>query len=170
MKRIKLTRGLYAKVDAEWFDALSEYRWCAKKNGPGRFYACRGVYSSETGKVRLILMHRVIMGLVGKSSKIECDHVNMDGLDNRQVNLRIATHQQNMRNRRSHRGSSSRFRGVFWDSQKRKWGAQLIVDGKKVIRVFSHDERACAREYDRAVSILNCQFARKNSKGATCSR
>lgn len=46
---------------------------------------------------KLVLMHRMILGLT--DSSIECDHINRNPMDNRRNNLRISTSQNNKRNR-----------------------------------------------------------------------
>ncbi len=67
-------------------------------------------------------MHRIVLGL-GRSDPRRVDHVNRNKLDNRRCNLRFATHAENMQNRPSHAGSSSRFRGVCWEKAVSRWRA-----------------------------------------------
>lgn len=53
------------------------------------------------------------------------DHINGDGLDNRKVNLRWATHSQNMQNRRGW-GKMSQSMGVTFNRSTKKWIASVV--------------------------------------------
>lgn len=58
------------------------------------------------------------------------DHINGNSLDNRIENLRLATSQQNNRNRRISSNNRSGIRGVCWDPSSNKWRAHIEVNGK----------------------------------------
>ena len=91
IKKIKLSQGKFALVDAEDYDYLMQWCWCAVK-GTNTFYAARNDKFTGTTK-----MHRVIMNA---PKGMEVDHINRDGLDNRKENLRIVTRRGNQSNRR----------------------------------------------------------------------
>jgi hypothetical protein len=55
-------------------------------------------------------MHRLILGIPNS----EVDHVNGNPLDNRRVNLRLATRAQNSANTRSRKNTTSKYKGVYW--------------------------------------------------------
>lgn len=61
----------------------------------GKYYAVSSY--RENGKKKQIKMHRLIMGVLGRS-EINIDHKDGDGLNNRRDNLRIATVSQNVIN------------------------------------------------------------------------
>src|SRR4030042_4625468 len=84
-RRIKLTRGKYAIVDAEDFERLNKYKWQAVKIG-NCFYAKRS--RRDKNKIRAVQMHREIMR---PPKELLIDHKNHNGLDNRKANLRFAT-------------------------------------------------------------------------------
>lgn len=108
----------YARVDAEDFEALSSRRWrVLDPHAKFTLYAATGKATS---------MHRFLMM---PAPGLMVDHINGDGLDNRRSNLRLVTPSQNAQNRPSCRGSSSRFRGVHWDSRARRWVAWAKADG-----------------------------------------
>ena len=125
MKRIPLScqgknKGKYeAIVDDEDYDKLSRWRWFVHEERNNR-YAWR-CGKSQDGRRILIKMHRDIMGLHAGDS-LNVDHINGDGLDNRRVNLRIVTVQENAFNRHD-------AKGYCWHKQKRKWRAYITVDG-----------------------------------------
>ncbi|MHC4659365.1 MAG: HNH endonuclease signature motif containing protein, partial [Planctomycetota bacterium] len=114
-KLIPLTQGKFAIVDADDYDRLAKYKWCATKNGQ-TFYACR----ASRGKK--IFMHREIM----KPPKgLQVDHIDRNALNNRKTNLRPCTKAQNNRNTGPRRNSSSTYKGVFWEKCCRKWCARI---------------------------------------------
>jgi len=58
------------------------------------------------------------------------DHINRVRDDDRPVNLRAATVQENNRNKTSVKGSRSRHLGVSFDKSRGKWKGQLYHNGK----------------------------------------
>lgn len=114
---IKLTQGKFAQVDPEDFDHLNQFKWFYEKTG----YACRRVNG------RSIRMHRFVMNA---PEGMEVDHINGDGLDNRQSNLRICTHKENLRNVKIRKTNTSGFKGVRRNGSG--WQACIYVDGKNI--------------------------------------
>jgi hypothetical protein len=60
----------------------------------------------------------------------ELDHINGDPADNRLCNLRLATHQQNLRNARRPRHNTSGFKGVSFRHGRGTWHASIKTGGK----------------------------------------
>lgn len=58
------------------------------------------------------------------------DHINRDRLDDRWINLREATSQQNSCNRKLFSNNSSGERGVNWHKASSKWQVSIRVKGK----------------------------------------
>lgn len=58
------------------------------------------------------------------------DHINGDGLDNTRENLRICTQGQNNRNRKASKNGTSKYLGVSWDKDKKRWRCQIRTNGK----------------------------------------
>lgn len=88
----------------------------------------------------------------------QVDHVDMDKLNNRRSNLRLATHAENQQNRRAYRGSSSRFRGVCWNARRRRWRANAFLDGKQMQIGEFRGEREAAEAIE-AVRLARMPFA-----------
>lgn len=128
----------HAFVDPEDYQALKDFRWCLSKG-----YVVRAVWHSGRQQAVLIQLHREILGL-SPGDGWEADHENGNPLDNRRSNLRVATHAQNLQNRKSGYGSSS-FRGVSWHKRKMKWAAGVKVDGKRHNLGLFDDEEEAAR-------------------------
>lgn len=108
-------KPFYALVDEEYLDILSQYKWRVhnSKNQGKQFYVVRNATKQDEQYQRrsLIKMHRVVMELHGYvlPEKSMVDHRNHNGLDNRIVNLRLATNQQNCCNR----SPKARYKGVY---------------------------------------------------------
>lgn len=149
---IKLAKGRIALIDDG--DA-----WVLET---GRSWCCNGKYvmriSYTTGVRRTEYLHRLILGLESGSKKV--DHINGDGLDNRRCNLRIATHRENIRNRRRNSNNTSGYKGVSWHGQCSKWTARIKTDVYyKSLGLFSTKEAAHAA-YCAAAQKYHGSFAR----------
>ena len=59
----------------------------------------------------------------------EVDHINGQRTDNRISNLREVVDGSNNQNHKKHSSNTSGFGGVSWSKAKRKWGAQVYIDG-----------------------------------------
>ena len=159
MKYISLTQGQFALVDDLYYDKLNQFRWCAKKERNGNFYAVR--WSLKNGTQIKIRMHRQILGLGYKDPR-QIDHINRNSLDNRIVNLRICTCQQNQHNRKSPANTTSKYKGVHWDSAKKKWRVQIIINGKSNYLGRYDDEEMAAMAYDLVARKAFGEFAYLN--------
>lgn len=145
MKKIKLTQGKFALVDDDDFVFLSQWKWC---------------FHVRYARRKHILMHRLIMGL--SDPKICIDHKNGNGLDNQRRNLRIASRSQNSMNRKSRKGSRSRFKGVDFRLERNKWRAIICVDKKpKYLGLFDSEIEA-AKKYNFFAIKFHKEFARLN--------
>lgn len=151
---IPLTQGKVSLVDDDMYEFLTKYTWHAFQNG-GNWYAIRNVVRKD-GKRTVEYMHHAVMGTVG------IDHKDGDGLNNTRNNLRLATKQQNSWNRKLQPSNTSGFKGVSWDSEKRRWRSRIAVSGKiRHLGYFDSVIRAaCA--YDEAAFQLYGSFARVN--------
>lgn len=152
VKAIPLSRMKYALVDASDYDFLMEWTWQYSEG-----YAKRSVYGDSPRRV--IAMHGAILGT---PDGLEPDHINGNRIDNRRRNLRPATHQQNMWNRKAVTGSSSTHKGVDWYAASGSWRAYIKIDGKqKHLGCYAHEDDA-ARAYNKAAIALHGAFARLN--------
>lgn len=149
-KMIELTKGYFAKIDAEEYDKVAIRKWSVEiKNRRNYAKCCIG---SKT-----TLMHRHILGIT--DTNIHVDHINHNGLDNRKSNLRISTVLQNSFNRRSNNGSTSQYKGVSWKSERNKWRAEIRVGGKDKQLGYFNSEIEAARKYDAEAKAAFGEFA-----------
>jgi len=83
---------------------------------------------------RAWLGHRLAWAMMlGEWPHLAIDHINGQPGDNRWANLRLATKQQNGRNRRREHNNSSGRRGVTWHKANRRWRARVTVSGKEIL-------------------------------------
>jgi len=88
------------------------------------------------------------------------DHINHNGLDNRKKNVRVATQAQNARNARyPKKNCSSRYRGVWFNRQAKKWRASIVVNRKRKQIGYFKDEIQAATAYDRAAMKYFGEYA-----------
>ncbi len=149
---IALGHNRYAIVDTEDLRRLSRFRWSISKNKSG-YYARR--HDGE----KSVYMHHEVLSADGAQ---EIDHINCNGCDNRQANLRTCTHQQNTQNSRSRKNCTSRFKGVSWDKNKKKWTARIGHNGKKIHLGYFESELDAAAAYDARAKVLFGEFGRLN--------
>ncbi len=155
IKFIKLTQGQFAIVDETNFEWINKFKWQALRDG-NTFYAKRSFKAKS--KRTLKLMHREIMG-AKKGQQI--DHVNTDGIDNREINLRYCNNSQNAFNRGPKTGGN-KYKGMSWNKTKNRWYASIEIAGKSVHLGCFLSEDAAAKAYDTAAKKHHGKFARLN--------
>ena len=157
MKTIPLTQGKEALVDDCDYEYLMQWKWFFMRNGT-RCYARRLEYTGT--QPACVLMHHLVAERSGVTiGGRDVDHWDHNGLNNRRANLRVATRSQNNANQRLGRRNKSGFKGVSWDSQARKWRAQICV-AKNRMSLGQHDDpRDAARAYNAAALKHFGEFA-----------
>jgi len=58
------------------------------------------------------------------------DHINGQRDDNRIINIREVSNQQNSLNSKISKNNTSGIKGVYWDKSRNKWTVRLSIDGK----------------------------------------
>lgn len=132
-------------LDAEDVDLVSSYQWAIGIHG----YAASGA-----GK-RQILLHRLIAGAKGHDF---VDHANHNKLDNRKMNLRICTCQQNQFNKGALSNNQSGYKGVC-KVRTGNWQAQINYCGRAVYLGCYEDALSAAAAYDNAAKSLFGEYA-----------
>lgn len=130
-----------AIVDDEDYEAVTAHRWFLYQ-GYARRQVSKGPKHARV--VKTILMHRQIMGLV-PGDGLDVDHISRDRLDNRRVNLRVATRGENNQNTPARRNGTSAHRGVYWSKGHGKWGACARITGRTRHVGFFDDEHEAGR-------------------------
>jgi HNH endonuclease/AP2 domain len=160
MKEIPLTKGKVALVNDDDHEWLSRYKWYARHNPNGNWYAVRR--TSRRADHSFVWMHRAIMG--GPSQGFDIDHRNGNGLDNQRKNLRVATRSQNNANGKLHINNTSCVKGVSWDKARRKWAAEMRANYRTIHLGRFADKEEAIRVRRAAAQALFGEFAREESR------
>jgi hypothetical protein len=162
---VLLTQGKQAIIDEEDWPLVRHLRWYAMRQSRTKhrelWYAANHSVSMPDGTRRILLMHRLLMGI---DTDVLVDHENGDGLDNRRCNMRSATASQNKANTTRYANNSSGYKGVYATNRKRNpWSAQLRANGAiRHIGVFRTELEAAAA-YDQAATLAHGEFARTSA-------
>jgi hypothetical protein len=121
----------------------------------------RNAWVPELKKLQGVSLHRLLMNA---PPGITVDHANGDGLDNRMVNLRLATSTQQSQNRSLRADNLSGHKGVYWfktGAGKWKWRALIKVDGKRISLGLYDELEAAVTAYEAAAEKHFGEFRRQ---------
>jgi len=149
-KKISLTQGKFAIVDAENYEFLMQFNWCCHKG-----------YATRRCEGRTQYMHKVVLERAGLSGE-EIDHIDGNRANNLLENLRPVTRQQNCMNQSPQIGNSSKYKGVCWDKNAYKWVVGIKINGKRKALGHYTGEEEAARVYNAAAIELFGEYARLN--------
>lgn len=144
-------------VDDWNYDKVKNYVWSIDFSD-GTFYA-RTVFYVDGKRIRY-KMHRLIKGVTDPNVKV--DHINHNGLDNQEHNLRTANASKSAANRR---GWGTSYKGVYF-RYNMVYG-KVAVNGKQEIVAKYHKAvpfaaELCAVAFDDKVRELHGEFAFTN--------
>lgn len=160
MKTISLTKGKVAIIDDIDYQRVKSVKWYARQNRTGNWYAARKI--GINGMRKDLHMHHFILGITN-SETILIDHINGNGLDNQRHNLRLVTHSQNTIHSRKRRGNyTSRYKGVCWDKESKKWNAQIYCKGIAYRLGKFKNEKDAAVAYNQKARELFGHYANYN--------
>jgi hypothetical protein len=119
-----------------------------------------GYLQIRIGK-RLYQAHRLaFLYMTGIWPPHEIDHINLDRADNRWINLRMATHTQNVCNVPVRKHNMSGVKGAAWRPSMRKFVAQISIDGKTRYLGIRNTSEEAAALYAAAAERHFGEFAR----------
>lgn len=143
---------LYVIVDITDFHKVIEYHWTPDYNNK-----CKVIYATSKIKGKNTRIHNFLY-----PEADEVDHRDHDGLNNRRSNLRSVYRFQNSYNARGHKNGTSKYKGVSWDSQRKKWKTQIYINEKKKFIGRYTNEIQAAKEYDKAAHKAWGEYAYLN--------
>lgn len=123
-------------VDLEDFDKVHnwKYRWFANYyKYLDDYYAVSNIYTNIRDNVypRRMYLHQLVMNC---PEDCDIDHINKPTLNNRKSNLRITSHEDNNKNRKSkNSNNTSGYRNVSWNEGYKLWLVQLQIEGKNTV-------------------------------------
>ena len=125
-----------------------------KPSGNGNGYL--KVNLSKNGKMKQRRLHSLVaesfLGHKTCGYKLVVNHINFNKQDNRVENLEIVTQREN--SNKKHIKSSSKYTGVCWNKQAKKWHSQIRINGKiKHLGYFTEEDLA-ANAYINALENI----------------
>jgi hypothetical protein len=141
-------------VDDEDFPLLNRYTWHVDPKG----YVVTSLYGTT------VRLHRFILN---PPNNVQIDHINGDKLNNCKENLRLATNTENQRNvpkrkEINKKPTSSKYKGVYFRKDAKKWVARIAVDGERIhLGMYDNEEKAArmynawAKDYFGEFAVLN---------------
>lgn len=145
-KLIPISSGkAYALVDDGDFEYLSQFKWRLSA-GYARHSISNGRINGKR-KFKEFYMHKI----VNKTPDgMETDHIDRNRLNNQKSNLRACTHAQNQRNHAKRKGAISKYKGVSWCVQTKKWKSCIAIPGRKSTTLGRFDsEKMAALDYNK---------------------
>ncbi len=164
---VTLTKGQFALVDSDVFDAVNALNWHAltrKRGGSDTYYAGTNLPDGDGTGPAYQTMHRFLWQLWRLPLTPEIDHKNHNGLDNRRENLRAADSLDNRANQPLSIANTSGYKGV-WKRETNHghvWHAEIHRDGQKFGLGYYLDIETAARAYDLGAIKLFGAFAHTN--------
>lgn len=126
--------------DLEDYDKIKDYCWIVvDKKGNYRALETTMRGKNEESQAK---MHTII------TNKKYLDHINRNPLDNRKENLRESTYRENNINHNVKSNSKTGISGVYYDTYRNKWIANISVEAYKrkiIYRGDSFEEAVKAR-------------------------
>ena len=123
------------------------------------------VYLRKDSKQYQKLLHRLLAEtyIPNPENLPFVDHVDRDTKNNSLSNLRWVTNQQNgMNASKTKSNTSSKYKGVYWDKQNKKWRSHIMIAGKRIHLGSFNSEEEAARNYNEKAIELFGEFASIN--------
>ncbi len=150
MKKIALPKGKFALVDDADYEWLSQWKWSLHSAG----YAYRR--KRVGNKQPTFWMHREINDT---PQGMKTDHVNGTRLDNRRINLRTATDNQNSMNRTKTIGTTE-YKGVSLTKQTGRYRSVITINKKQIHLGYFDSKAKAAKAYNSAAKQNFGEFAK----------
>ena len=126
-------------------------------------YLAVNLYNNE-GIQKINYIHRLIAihYIPNPDNKQFIDHANGVRTDNRPANLRWSTVSENNRNKTKKENLTSRYKGVNYRKDCKKWRAEITKDSKKHHLGYFKNEKHAAAAYNNAAIDMFSEYAKLN--------
>jgi len=148
-----IIKGHKVLIDANMWPFVKLYKWGITKSKMTSYARTHIFINSE---YKHVSMHRLLSGM----TKMQIDHKNRDGLDNRSENLRYVNSSQNACNK--YVFNKHGYRGVFYPKGALSYGCQIKVKGKKYIKKGFKTAKDAAIAYDEMSRTLHGEHGIRN--------
>jgi hypothetical protein len=150
----RIIKGRTVLIDDSDVHLLDDLKWRVVKNC-GHEYVVRRP-RDENGKEVYVPLHRVILAA---PPGMVVDHRDGNGLNNQRSNLRLATHAENMRNRKTQSNNLSGYKGAT-QRPDGKWRGAIAYNGRRYMRDGFPSPAAAHAWYVAKAIELHGEFAR----------
>lgn len=140
---------------------LKKSRGCRKKGDiagslPNTGY--RIIKSTFSGITKTLKAHRLAWFMQYDELPNVIDHINGVKDDNRINNLRSCSQQENTLNKMAYINNTSRYKGVYWKKQNKKWQAQISFNGKSHYLGLFDCPKEASEVYEEKAKELHGEF------------
>jgi hypothetical protein len=146
---VKVKNGRSFFIDSEDEELVKTHTWSVQADG----YVA--AYNSGSS---VISLHQFLMGF----PKEIIDHADRNPSNNRRSNLRIATHIENMYNRKRQSNNTSGFIGVYYNKKEKVYIARVTAERVTYLLGGFHNAVDAALTRDLAALRYHGEFAHLN--------
>lgn len=135
-------------IDKRNYEKIKDFKWYERKPTKGRTTYCvtKSIKSSNSIAIQDVILDNLDENF---SPIKKYDHINNEGLDNRECNLRAVTHQQNAMNIKAKANNNTGVNGVaiYLRDSVPKWNSTIMYNYKGIhlYRGTSFDDAVLAR-------------------------
>lgn len=157
MRKLKLSNSKkFALVDDDDYESLVKFKWYYAKSSGIRRARLKSDPLEYPDKIKI---SRQILNFPNGV----VDHKDTDVFNNQKSNLRVCTQSQNSKNQSKPIGvHSSKYKGVSWTKNYKKWESYIKVNYKKINLGYYDVEKEAAIKYNEAAIKYFGEFANLN--------
>ena len=115
----------------------------------------------NNGKTQQKRIHRLLgeTFIENPLNKPFIDHIDHNRLNNNINNLRWADEKENSRNSTKRKNSSSKYRGVYYDNEKKRYRVKIYVNNRQEQIGYFNDENEAGEAYNKFARDIYKDFA-----------
>lgn len=146
---VKVKNGRSFYIDTEDEPIVKTHTWSVQADGYVLAYETKG---------KVISLHQFLMGFPNEI----VDHADRNPSNNRRCNLRIASHTENMYNRKKQSNNTSGYIGVYYNKNDRAYIARITANRVTYLLGSFHNPIEAALTRDVAALQYHGKFAHLN--------